>query len=104
MDVLVAHERVSAYIPGLHNDMQNGMGIAEVSVQQDSAGHGGGEVENKVRDHCHVRGVTGHGFRPGDVRMQCLSWYFTHVPQIPGHEDGGLEFGIVWIVHGIDGR
>jgi len=103
VDVLVAHECVRAYVPGLHGEMQDGVGIGEVSVQEHGARHGCGEVKDEVRDHYHVCRIARYRLRPGDIGKEYLSRHFTHVPEIPRDKDGGFEFCIIWIVHGVDG-
>lgn len=98
VDVLVAHERIGAHVPRLHDPVQEAMDPGEVVEEIHSAGNGRCEVENQMCEHYDVCRVAHYALGKGDVgdqeRLEC--WW--EVWQVPEEEYCGLKvraFGVV---------
>ena len=55
VNMLVLHQGISADIVTLHGNVKDSMRISKMTKEQQSTRHGGGEVEDEVRDHDHIR-------------------------------------------------
>lgn len=95
VDVLVLEQRVGPNVGGLHEHVQDGMGVAEAGEEHGGARQRGAKVDEQVRHKDDVSLDPGHAPRPRDVALEravqkCRGRLKGLIEVVRG-EDGWLE-------------